>query len=216
MPKFSFWVSEGALFSSATMLIDAFAIANLWQRSLEENESAPLFQTEILTTDGEPVTALGNIPVMPHGAIDEHAATDCLVIAPTLPNVNPVATRLERLGRWIERTTIGRLTLYNAVKNLSKGLIGGKEDGAFRSAILNSANGEQEIVYLVEDHGNGQVTVLVPWAPASFAGSVKIMSKDRIELLDASLGDTSRVLGHWGVGARDLLARNANTTHDQG
>ncbi len=107
---------------------------------------------------------------------------------------------LQRFGQWIERTTIGRLPLYNAVKNLSKGLIGGKEDGAFKSAILNSANGEREIVYLVEDHGNGQVTVLVPWAPASFAGSVKIMSKDRIELLGASLGDTSMVLSHWGVG----------------
>jgi len=102
MPKFSFWVSEGALFSSATMLIDAFAIANLWQRSLEENESAPLFQTEILTTDGEPVTALGNIPVMPHGAVDENAATDCLVIAPTLPNVNRISANLDRLGRWID------------------------------------------------------------------------------------------------------------------
>jgi len=49
------------------------------------------------------------------------------------------------------------------------------------------------------------VTVLVPWAPASFAGPVKILSSDRIEILGASLGDTSRVLGQWGVGARDLL-----------
>jgi len=122
---------------------------------------------------------------------------------------------LRRFGRWIERTTIGRLPLYNAVKSLSKGLIGAREDEAFRSAILNSADGEREIVYLVEDHGNGQVTVLVPWAPASFAGSVKIMSKDRIELLDASLGDTSRVLGHWGVGARDLLAEHAAFKKDQ-
>jgi transcriptional regulator GlxA family with amidase domain len=102
MPKFSFWMSEGALFSSVSMLIDAFAIANLWQRSLEACESAPLFQTEILTTDGAPVTALGNIPVTPHGAIDEGAATDCLVIAPTLPNITPMSTNLNRLDRWIE------------------------------------------------------------------------------------------------------------------
>jgi uncharacterized membrane protein len=122
---------------------------------------------------------------------------------------------LQRFGRWIERTTVGRLPLYSAVKSLSRGLIGAREDDAFRSAILNSADGEREIVYVVEDHGNGQMTVLVPWAPASFAGSVKIMSSDRIELLDASLGDTSQVLGHWGVGARDLLARKAHTTHDQ-
>jgi transcriptional regulator GlxA family with amidase domain len=101
MPKISFWISEGALFSSVTTLTDTFAIANLWQRALEEEETGPLFQTEILTTDGAPVTALGNIPVMPHGAVDDEASTDCLIVAPTLPNVTPMPANLDRLGRWI-------------------------------------------------------------------------------------------------------------------
>ena len=116
---------------------------------------------------------------------------------------------LRRFGLWIERTLIGRLPLYGAVKSLSRGLAGAKEDNVFRPAVLTSSNSEKEIVYVIEDHGNGQVTVLVPWAPASFAGSVKILSGDRIEMLDASLGDTSRVLSHWGVGARDLLGKEA-------
>lgn len=96
MPKFTFLMSEGALFSTVSMLIDAFAIAILWQRSFEENASAPLFQTEILTTDGEPVTTLGNIPVMPRGKIDENAATDCLVITPTLPSIKPISADREK------------------------------------------------------------------------------------------------------------------------
>ena len=115
---------------------------------------------------------------------------------------------LRRFGRWIERAVIGRLPLYNAVKSLSRGLIGAKEEAAFKPAVLNSPNGEREIVYVIEEHGDGQATVLVPWAPASFAGSVKIMSGERIEMLDASLGDTSRVLSHWGIGARELLGKN--------
>jgi uncharacterized membrane protein len=118
---------------------------------------------------------------------------------------------LRRFGHWIELTLLGRLPLYSTVKKLSRGLVGAQEDTAFRAAVLNSPNGEREIVYVIEDHGDGQVTVLVPWAPASFAGSVKIMSSERIEMLEASLGDTSRVLGHWGVGARDLLRRNRAT-----
>lgn len=112
---------------------------------------------------------------------------------------------LRRIGLWTERTVLGRLPLYGAVKRLSRGLVGEKEDTAFRTAVLNSADGEREIVYVIEDHGDGQVTVLVPWAPASFAGSVKIVGRDRVEMLDASLGDVSRVLGHWGVGVRELL-----------
>lgn len=114
MPKFSFWISEGALFSSVTTLTDAFAIANLWQRTLEEKEAAPLFQTEILTTDGAPVTALGNISVMPHGAVDEEAFTDCLIVAPTLPNLTPLPANLDRLGRWIDALRCKGATIATA------------------------------------------------------------------------------------------------------
>lgn len=103
MPKFSFWVSHGALFSSVTILMDAFAIANLWQRAFTGNDSAPLFQSEILTTTGAPETALGGIRVSPHRSIDAHTTTDCLVIAPTLPNITPLPGDLAMLGRWIER-----------------------------------------------------------------------------------------------------------------
>jgi len=115
---------------------------------------------------------------------------------------------LRRFGLWIERSMIGRLPMYNAVKSLSRGLMGAKEEGVFRPAVLNSPDGSREIVYMIEDHGDGQVTILIPWAPASFAGPVKIMDSDRIEVLDASLGDTSRVLSQWGVGVRDLLGKD--------
>ena len=120
-----------------------------------------------------------------------------------------------RFGLWIERAVLGRLPLYNVVKSLSRGLIGAKEDTAFRPAVFDSPDGEREIVYVIEDHGDGQLTVLVPWAPASFAGSVKIISRDRIEMLDASLGDTSRVLSHWGMGARELLGKNDDAARDE-
>lgn len=114
---------------------------------------------------------------------------------------------LRQIGQWVERAILGKLPIYNAVKRLSRGLIGAKEDGVFKPALLHSENGDREIVYLIEEDGKGQVTVLVPWAPASFAGSLKILNRDRIELLDSNLGDTSRVLSHWGVGTFDLLEK---------
>ena len=60
---------------------------------------------------------------------------------------------------------------------------------------------------MVEDHGDGQLTVLVPWAPTAFSGFVKIVGKDRVEFLDANLGEASKVLSHWGVGTHDLLGK---------
>ena len=114
---------------------------------------------------------------------------------------------LRRFGLWIERTLLDRLPLYNAVKRMGRGLLGAQEDSAFRSGVFTSSNGEKEIVYVIEDHGDGKMTILCPFAPASFAGSVKIVSADRIEILEASFGDASRVIAHWGVGARELLRK---------
>jgi uncharacterized membrane protein len=116
---------------------------------------------------------------------------------------------LRQLGLWIERTLLNRLPLYNAVKRMGRGLVGAQEESAFRSAVFNSSNGEKEIVYLIEDHGDGQMTILCPFAPASFAGSVKIVSADRIEILETSFGDASRVIAHWGVGTRELLGKKS-------
>jgi uncharacterized membrane protein len=117
---------------------------------------------------------------------------------------------LRRFGLWIERTLLGPLPLYSAVKRLSLGLLGVGDTTAFRPAVLHSSDDEREIVYVIEEHSDGCLTILVPWAPTSFAGSVKIVSRDRIEMLDRNLGDTSMVLSHWGVGVRDLLEKPDN------
>jgi len=113
-----------------------------------------------------------------------------------------------RLGQWIERTVLGRLPAYHALKSLTTGFAEAGKEGAFRAAVLTSSDGDRELVYVIEDHDDGHATVLVPWAPAAFAGSVKIVDRKRVELLDANLGDVSKVLSHWGVGALELVKDN--------
>ena len=112
-----------------------------------------------------------------------------------------------RIGGWIERSVLGRLPAYKALKSLTTGFAEAGKDGAFKAAVLTSSDGEREIVYVIEDYGDGSLTVLVPWAPAAFAGSVKIVDRDRIKFLEANLGEVSRALGHWGVGVRELLTK---------
>jgi uncharacterized membrane protein len=112
-----------------------------------------------------------------------------------------------RIGGWIEQNALGRLPAYSALKGLTKGFVGEKEGEAFRPALLSSPDGERELAYVIEDHGDGQLTLLLPWSPTAFAGSVKIVNRDRIELLDTNLGEFTKVLSHWGVGVRDLLGK---------
>ena len=147
--------------------------------------------------------------LFPKGTFDEikHPVAVGLILILGASFMIGLALRSEsgrRLGRWIEGKTIDRLPLYKAVKHLAGGFAGGE---SFQPALLKNSETECEIVYVIEDHGNGQTTVLIPWAPTSFAGSVKIVARDRIEILDASLGEVSRVLSQWGVGVRDLLGK---------
>jgi len=111
--------------------------------------------------------------------------------------------QLTRFGKWLEQNTLARLPMYSAVKHLTTGF--DDSELGFRSAILHSSDDTQELVYLIEEHDNGKSTILVPWAPASFSGSVKVVPSSRLDVLNVSLGDASRVIGLWGVGMADLL-----------
>jgi len=113
------------------------------------------------------------------------------------------------IGQWIERTVLGRVPAYEALKSLTTGFAEAGKAGAFKAAVLTSSDGERELAYVIEDYGEDHLTVLLPWAPAAFAGSVKIVDRKRVELLDANLGDVSKVMSHWGAGARALLGKDA-------
>ena len=115
-----------------------------------------------------------------------------------------------RIRDWIEQKALGRLPAYNALKSLTTAFAEAKEKDKFRPAIWRSGAGQKEIVYVIEDHGDGELTVLVPWSPMAFAGSIKIVEEDQVELMDANLGDVSRALSYWGVGVRELLGKGGS------
>jgi uncharacterized membrane protein len=117
---------------------------------------------------------------------------------------------LNRLGDWIERTVLSRLPAYAVLKRLTKGFAK-EEAAAFKPGLLISKEGWRDIAYVIEDHGDGQLTVLVPWAPTAFSGSVKVVDQNRVEMLDANLGDVSKVLSLWGMGTRDLMGKGSAT-----
>jgi len=112
-----------------------------------------------------------------------------------------------RLGNWVEKKTIDKLPLYRFVKSLVSGLLGAEKAGGFKPALFDAGLGVREVAYIVEDLGDGNLAALFPYAPTGFAGPVKIIPKERIETLDASLGDVSLMLNHMGLGAGDLMRR---------
>ena len=110
-----------------------------------------------------------------------------------------------RFGNWIERTLLGRLPAYNAMKSLTTGFSDSQQESAFKPALLKSAEGEKAFVYIVEDHGDGNLTVMLPWTPTPFAGVIKIVSKERVEPLAANMKKVTEALSQWGIGTKNLL-----------
>lgn len=113
-----------------------------------------------------------------------------------------------RLGQWIEEKTLDKLPIYRFVKTLVEGLLGAEGKANFKPALIDCGEGQREFCYIVEDHGDGDLTILVPWAPASFAGSVKIVPQSTVQEIDTGLDDASLVLSHLGLGACKLIKPN--------
>lgn len=113
---------------------------------------------------------------------------------------------MRRLGSLLEQHTLMHLPLYEAVKRLSHGLLSAEDGNAFKSGLLKADDNSLELVYIIEEHADGKQTILVPFAPAGFAGSVKVVDAARVIRLNATLGDASRVIAHWGVGMSDMMS----------
>ena len=73
--------------------------------------------------------------------------------------------------------------------------------------MLISQTGDREFAYVIEDHHDGNVTLLLPWAPTPLAGTLKIVKREQVEMLDINLSEFTKVLSQWGVGAREMIGK---------
>ena len=112
---------------------------------------------------------------------------------------------MRRFGGWVEVTILAPLPLFRGVKNLIHGMLGASNGDSFRPVLYTSTPGQADIAYLVEDLGDGRVVIMLPFCPTPMAGTIKIVSADKIERIPARLGDATRVLSQWGVGTAGLL-----------
>ncbi|MBI9088382.1 MAG: helix-turn-helix domain-containing protein [Desulfobacterium sp.] len=130
MARISMWTGEGCLFSSISTLMDAFSIANLWNRTVDDTAQDPLFEAQVLTLDGKSVQAYGGIGITPHGAISDVTQSDFIVISSHMPHVGTLPDRLDQLLAWIERlrshgTTVGTVCTGSFIL-AEMGLLDGK------------------------------------------------------------------------------------------
>jgi uncharacterized membrane protein len=101
--------------------------------------------------------------------------------------------------------------MYRMLKSLVSAFLDLETEESFKPAFVETDAGDLEPVYIIEDRGRPRVVVLVPWAPTAFAGSVKLVRRERIHRLDVTLDDFSLSLTHLGTGMTELLPDDPET-----
>ena len=108
----------------------------------------------------------------------------------------------------VESNTLGHLPLYRMIKTFITAFLELENTASFRPALIVDDEGGAEPCYVIEDDGESPtIVVLVPWSPASFAGSVKLVPRQRIKRLDVSFDDLSLSLANFGLGLQSLERR---------
>ena len=110
------------------------------------------------------------------------------------------------LGRSIEESVLAKLPMYTMLKRLSASWIAGQKQ-SFAPVLFKSADAGLDPCFAIEDHGDGRVTVLMPFAPAAFAGTVRIVNKSDLEYLDCSFDELSRSIVNFGTDLHEYVAK---------
>jgi transcriptional regulator GlxA family with amidase domain len=111
MANISLWVENGCLSSCVTTMLDAFTIANIWHQNLAGKEVDPLFEPHIVSTEGKPIMAQGNLKMEVEMAIDDVESTDCIILSPLLPNITPLPNNLGLFRQWLEKMRDSHATI---------------------------------------------------------------------------------------------------------
>jgi len=109
------------------------------------------------------------------------------------------------LGHSIEKNTLYKIPMYRMLKSLVGAFLNLESEASFKPALIESDSGDVEPAYVIEDRGRPRVVVLIPWAPTAFAGSVKLVNRERVHYLDVTLDEFSLSLTHLGTGMSELL-----------
>ena len=102
MAKITLLAENNCVASAIAGSIDAFSVANLWWLYMKNDGGGPLFETEIISIDGQPVTAHGGITLTPLRAIHDIEKTDLILLPAFLPPFDMDNPRMKTICAWVK------------------------------------------------------------------------------------------------------------------
>jgi uncharacterized membrane protein len=124
-------------------------------------------------------------------------------------------TRIGRaVGGFFERAILEPIPGYSVFKTLTRTIGGLDRSVAFSPGLMSDSTGETEPVLVVEEHANGAMTILKPMAPTPTMGPLRVVSGDRVQLLDAPLMQFMECYFHFGHGVKDLMETSGSQSNE--
>lgn len=114
----------------------------------------------------------------------------------------------------LELSVLGRLPGYSLFRSLTRQLAGDLEEHAWQPAL---AEIEEALVpaFVVEELDDGRCTVFVPSVPTPLAGTVYILTPERVHRIDVPFARAIRIVARWGSGSAELLAAMGRSQYAQ-
>ncbi len=108
------------------------------------------------------------------------------------------------LGRSVERGLLEKIPGYALFRTLSRRIVGEDEQGM--AVVLVALDDAEAMGFLMERTADGKCVVFVPSAPTPAVGTLMIVSKDRVKVLEVPIKQALGCFSKWGVGSGAILA----------
>jgi uncharacterized membrane protein len=105
----------------------------------------------------------------------------------------------------IENSLLQKIPGYTLFRSLTQRLAGECQDKTWEPALAEIENALVP-AFLIEELDDGRFTVFVPSSPTPLAGTVYILTPDRVHPVNLPLTEAIKAVTRWGSGSKDLVA----------
>jgi uncharacterized membrane protein len=105
----------------------------------------------------------------------------------------------------IENSVLEKIPGYDTIRGMTRQLAGECGDNTWKPALVEL---EEALVpaFIVEEIDDGRFTVFVPSVPTPLAGSIFILTPERVHPLNVPFTHALKTISRWGSGSKDLVA----------
>jgi uncharacterized membrane protein len=105
----------------------------------------------------------------------------------------------------IEDSVLQKIPGYEVLRGMTRQLAGEERDSAWKPALVEI---EEALVpaFIVEEIGDGRCAVFVPSVPTPLAGSIYILTPERVHPLNVPFTHALKTISRWGSGSKELVA----------